>query len=67
MRRRHAEDLDADPMLTSEEVAVLFRVDPKTVNHWAEGGLMGAIKTPGGGKWLFRTSEVRKHLKGGVS
>lgn len=67
MRRPRRDALDADPMMVSEEVAALFRVNAKTVDRWAESRVIAAIKTPGGGKWLFRESEVRRHLEGGES
>jgi excisionase family DNA binding protein len=35
-------------LLTSAEVAEVFRVDPKTVSRWAHSGRLAAIKTPGG-------------------
>lgn len=33
---------------TTEEVADLFRVDPKTVGRWAATGRLGCIWAPGG-------------------
>jgi excisionase family DNA binding protein len=54
---------DGDRLLTSGEVAVLFRVDPKTVTRWAAAGRVGSIRTPGGHR-RFRESEVRALLKG---
>lgn len=38
----------ADPLLTSGEVAQMFRVDPKTVSRWALNGRLPCVKTPGG-------------------
>ena len=35
-------------LLTPGEVALLFRVDPKTVTRWASAGRIGSIRTPGG-------------------
>lgn len=52
-----------DPLLTPGEVAVLFRVDPKTVNRWAAAGRLSSIRTPGGQR-RFRESEVRALLDG---
>lgn len=34
--------------LTPGEVARLFRVDPKTVTRWANGGRIDHVRTPGG-------------------
>lgn len=52
-----------DRLLTPSEVAVLFRVDPKTVTRWAAAGRIGSIRTPGGHR-RFRESEVRALLGG---
>lgn len=50
-----------DRLLTPGEVAVMFRVDPKTVTRWAAAGRIGSIRTPGGHR-RFRESEVRALL-----
>jgi excisionase family DNA binding protein len=52
---------DAERLLTPGEVALLFRVDPKTVTRWASAGRIGSIRTPGGHR-RFRESEVRDLL-----
>ena len=52
---------DTEPLLTSQQVAALFRVDPKTVTRWAASGLSGSIRTPGGHR-RFRESEIRALL-----
>jgi len=44
-------------LLTPGEVALMFRVDPKTVTRWASAGRIGSIRTPGGHR-RFRDSEV---------
>ena len=44
-------------LLTPGEVALIFRVDPKTVTRWASAGRIGSIRTPGGHR-RFRESEV---------
>jgi excisionase family DNA binding protein len=44
-------------LLTPGEVALMFRVDPKTVTRWAAAGRIGSIRTPGGHR-RFRASEV---------
>ena len=51
-------------LLTPAEVAVLFRVDPKTVTRWAQAGKLGSIRTLGGHR-RFRESEVQALLTGG--
>ena len=52
---------DTQPLLTSQQVAALFRVDPKTVTRWAASGRIGSIRTPGGHR-RFRESEIRALL-----
>ena len=49
-------------LLTPSEVAVLFRVDPKTVTRWARAGRISAIRTIGGHR-RFRASEVHRFLE----
>ncbi len=44
-------------LLTPGVVALMFRVDPKTVTRWASAGRIGSIRTPGGHR-RFRESEV---------
>jgi excisionase family DNA binding protein len=44
-----------DSLLTPQEVAQMFRVDPKTVTRWAVAGRLGSVRTPGGHR---RYSEV---------
>ena len=44
-------------LLTPGEVALMFRVNPKTVTRWASAGRIGSIRTPGGHR-RFRESEV---------
>jgi excisionase family DNA binding protein len=48
-------------LLTRDEVADLYRVDPKTVTRWAGQGWPPAVKTPGR-RWRFRESGVRREL-----
>jgi len=47
----------SDRLLTPGEVARLFRVDPKTVNRWANAGRIGSLRTPGGHR-RYREAEV---------
>ena len=49
-------------LLTPAEVAVMFRVDPKTVTRWARAGRLSAIRTIGGHR-RFRASEVEHFLE----
>jgi excisionase family DNA binding protein len=50
-----------EPLLTSGEVAALFKVGPKTVTRWAAAGRISSIRTPGGHR-RFRESEIRALL-----
>jgi len=49
-------------LLTPSEVAVMFRVDPKTVTRWARAGKLSSIRTIGGHR-RFRASEVQRFLE----
>lgn len=53
----------ADKLLTPVEVALIFRVDPKTVVRWAAAGRLTSIRTPGGHR-RFRESDVTRLLRG---
>ena len=53
----------AEPeLLTPAEVAVMFRVDPKTVTRWARAGKLSAIRTVGGHR-RFRASEIERFVE----
>ena len=49
-------------LLTPAEVAVLFRVNPKTVTRWARAGKISAIRTLGGHR-RFKASEISRCLE----
>ena len=49
-------------LLTPGEVAVMFRVNPKTVTRWARAGRISAVRTLGGHR-RFRASEIRRFLE----
>lgn len=51
-----------EKLMTPQEVAQLFRVDPKTVTRWAKAGKLSAFWTPGGHR-RYREIEVRSLLK----
>lgn len=53
-------------LLTTGEVARLFRVDPKTVTRWAKEGRLPFFRTPGGHR-RFREEDVAAAMKGGAS
>ncbi|MEU0519727.1 BldC family transcriptional regulator [Streptosporangium sp. NPDC006007] len=46
-----------EPLLTPAEVALMFRVDPKTVNRWALAGKLASVRTLGGHR-RYRKNEV---------
>lgn len=46
-----------DDLLTSGEVAQIWRVDTKTVSRWANAGLITGLQTPGG-TWRFRRADI---------
>jgi excisionase family DNA binding protein len=51
--------LDPDgPPLTAPEVAVLFRVDPKTVVRWANAGVLPSFRTPGRHRRFYRADII---------
>ncbi len=52
---------ETEHLMTPGEVAVLFRVDPKTVTRWAKAGKLTSIRTLGGHR-RYRSSEVRSLL-----
>ena len=52
-----------EKLLTSGEVALRFRVDPKTVSRWAVTKKLPSILTPGGHR-RFKESVVRALLSG---
>jgi excisionase family DNA binding protein len=54
-----------DPLLTPREVAVLFRVAPKTVSRWERAGKLVAVRTLGGHR-RFRASEIRRAVEDGA-
>ena len=52
----------SNDLLTPAEVAVLFRVNPKTVTRWARAGKISAIRTLGGHR-RFRREEIEAVLR----
>lgn len=48
---------EGSTLLSPGEVAALFRVNPKTVTRWAQGGKLTVVRTPGGHRRYWR-SEV---------
>jgi excisionase family DNA binding protein len=51
-------------LLTTAEVAALFRVDVKTPTRWVREGRIGVVRTPGG-RLRYREAEVRALLAKG--
>lgn len=60
----HASPPQGD-LLTPREVAVMFRVDPKTVTRWSAAGRLASIRTPGGHRRYHR-AEIEALLKAGA-
>ncbi|WP_448062791.1 BldC family transcriptional regulator [Cellulomonas hominis] len=63
LRDATAAPASSNSLLTPGEVAVMFRVDPKTVTRWAQAGKLSAVRTLGGHR-RFHESEVRELLAG---
>ncbi len=59
----HTPTIQQGTLLTPGEVAVLFRVDPKTVTRWAQAGKLSTVRTLGGHR-RFHEDEVRGLLTG---
>ncbi len=53
---------NGNELLTPGEVAVLFRVDTKTVTRWARAGKISAVRTLGGHR-RFRRAEIESVLR----
>jgi excisionase family DNA binding protein len=54
---------EVESLLTPQEVATMFRVDPKTVTRWAKAGKLTSIRTLGNHR-RYREAEVRALLAG---
>jgi excisionase family DNA binding protein len=54
--------IDPGALLTPNEVAEIFRVNPKTVTRWAQSGKISAIRTLGGHR-RFNAAEIMRHLE----
>lgn len=50
---------DPEKLLTPQQVADRFAVDPKTVTRWARTGKLPCIKTPGGHR-RYRASVIEE-------
>jgi excisionase family DNA binding protein len=53
--------MSENELLTPAEVAVMFRVNPKTVTRWARAGKISAVRTLGGHR-RFHADEIRRFL-----
>lgn len=58
----------AERMLTTEEVAALFRVSPATAKRWARRypRQLGAVKLTPGGQWRWPESKATAALTVGL-
>ena len=61
--RRAALPPGGEELLTPAEVAVMFRVDAKTVTRWAKAGQLRCLRTPGGHRRYYR-AEIDALLRG---
>jgi excisionase family DNA binding protein len=52
-----------EPLLNTEEAAVLLQVSRKTLERWARAGRVPAFNL---GRWRFRASQLDAWLKGSV-
>lgn len=52
----------SESLLTSQEVADLFRVAPVTVNRWADQGRLPSLHNPGGRR-LYRETDVQSLIR----
>jgi excisionase family DNA binding protein len=59
------EEMERDPLLTSEEVADIFRVERSTIVRWALRELLPTVRTPGD-HYRFRQSAVKAALQSGL-
>jgi excisionase family DNA binding protein len=55
-----------EPTLTSDEVASVFRVTPKTVTQWVKTGKLTSFRTTPAGAHHLYASEVEQYLRGGL-
>lgn len=53
---------EGNDLLTPAEVAVLFRVNTKTVTRWARAGKLATVRTLGGHR-RFRRDDVLAQLQ----
>lgn len=51
-------------LLTTAEVAALFRVDKKTVTRWAAAGRLPCIRTPGGTAYRYEKTAIDALISG---
>lgn len=54
------------PLMTTGEVAKLFRVTPTTVNRWVNAGRLSDRRTPGGHRRLLRSEVEALARKTGI-
>ena len=61
-----AGSIDAERMLRPREVALLFKVDPKTVTRWAKSGRLKPVVLPSGHR-RYRYSDVENLMRNGAA
>lgn len=56
-----ATNFEPERLMTPGEVALAFRVDPKTMTRWAKAGKLDSIRTLGGHR-RYREADIRALL-----
>lgn len=54
--------IEPESLLTPGEVAVMFRVTPKTVTRWAEAGRLPVVRTLGGHRRFPASAVLRLRI-----
>jgi excisionase family DNA binding protein len=50
-------------LLTTAQVAAIYGVTKETVLNWVRADALPAVRTPGGGQFRFRRSDVERLLE----
>ncbi|MXQ63139.1 helix-turn-helix domain-containing protein [Actinomadura rayongensis] len=64
MTKKQPEEPQQPTLYTPAEVAMFFRVDPKTVTRWARTGTLHPITLPSGHR-RYHAEEIHKLLQAG--
>ena len=66
MSRPHFAQDPVDPLLTTREVAQRMGVSLRTVQLWADAGLLAAVRTPGGHRRIRQSAVETLAEAGGI-